>query len=86
MTDVDKGFRIHRAAGGKIPAPRKAQEDFPVTVKQGVQKFQRKDGAKWVTVCTVPDGEQGRKNLTEHYGTVLGRKLGKDFRFVVRAK
>lgn len=62
------------------------QKEYPVTVSKGIQKFQTKRDRRWHTVCVVPDGERGRKNLTHHYGTVLGRKLGKDFRFVVQAK
>lgn len=58
-----------------------------MTVSQGVRKFQRKteDGRKWVTVCTVPS-EQGSENLRHHYGSVLGRKEGKDFRFTVHKR
>lgn len=87
MTDQeDRGFRVTRLAAAKIPAPRKSPEVFPVETVKGVQKFQRKAGRTWHTVCAVPDGEQGRKNLRHHYGTVLGRTEGKDFRFTVHKK
>lgn len=86
MTDRDKGFRLTATAAGRIPSAPKTRREFPVTVSKGVQKFQRREAGKWLTVCAVPDGAAGRKNLTHHYGTVLGRTEGKDFRFTVHKR
>lgn len=84
----DKGgaFQVTRTAAGKIPAQRKAPKVAPVEVTKGVQKFQTKQGRTWHTVCSVPDGERGRTNLRYHYGAVLGRTEGKDFRFTVHKR